>query len=68
MVACEPTRFLDGIPFTETIAPGQYEVYEIVLSDPDCRRKWVPAAGVLLRVSEAPVASWEMAVRAGHKS
>ncbi|MFI5715056.1 DUF4241 domain-containing protein [Nocardia sp. NPDC051750] len=65
VVACEPTRFFDGIPFTETIAPGRYEVQEIVLRDPDSGNEWTPVVAVLLRVSEAPAVSWEMAVRAG---
>jgi hypothetical protein len=65
VVACQPTWFSDGIPFTETIEPGRYEVHDIVLSDPDRERERCMEAGFLLRVSEAPVVSWEMALRAG---
>ncbi|WP_327115766.1 DUF4241 domain-containing protein [Nocardia sp. NBC_01730] len=65
VITCE-LRWLDySEPFTDTIEPGRYEVHDVLLTDPDSESDWWPRAGFLLRVSEAPVVSWEMALRAG---
>lgn len=61
IVACDPTE-LDDNPFTIAVPPGEYLV-DINVGHPQHGSSRVAAARLLIR--DEPVATWEMALRAG---
>lgn len=65
IIGCDPLTAIDPVPFLRRLAPGRYPILASVaaLANGDQR-----VACVMLRVSEAPVAEWEMARLEGQES
>ncbi|HZC08255.1 MAG TPA: DUF4241 domain-containing protein [Ktedonobacterales bacterium] len=65
IIACDPLTAIDPAPFARHVAPGRYPVIASVaaLANGDVR-----VACVMMRVSDAPVAEWEMARLEGQES
>jgi len=63
LVACDPTWLKALEPFTVPVEPGNYPVVEIQIhSEPN---DYWAGAGYLVRISDQPTSTWEMALRPG---
>ncbi|PJJ61011.1 DUF4241 domain-containing protein [Hymenobacter chitinivorans] len=58
LLACDPVAYSHPQPFRQTFAPGRYPVYIHQLPEDSC------IAYAEVRLREAPVSRWEMAVTA----
>lgn len=56
LVACDPVAYFDPQPFRQTCAPGRYPVYVHLLPEEE------RVAYAEVRLREAPVSRWELAV------
>ncbi|MQM25224.1 DUF4241 domain-containing protein [Glycomyces albidus] len=63
LVACDPTWLKRLEPFTVSVEPADYPVVEIQIHD-ETGDHWA-GAGYLLRISDQPTSTWEMALRPG---